>query len=239
MSLTVFKEHLGLIKGLGFTPITFSDCLNLSASPQEKHIVLSFDDGLLDNYENAVPILNDFGFKATFFVIPGFDNITRWVNPKTSRWSDYKKEGFTLPFPSMQKQHRMELLNLGMEIGSHTLSHPKLNKIPRKQLQTEISGSKHILEDQLGVEVSTFCYPKGRFDNDVLDSVAKAGYIGACTTIPGYYRIGSNKFECGRFLIENSSLFETMLKWSCSPNRCPGILMSAIRPFLRLKNIYL
>jgi len=72
----IFREHLAVIKELDFTPVTFSELISLNPNTDCKPLVLSFDDGLLDNYENVVPILEDFNFKATFVVIPGLDYIT-------------------------------------------------------------------------------------------------------------------------------------------------------------------
>ena len=70
-------------------PITFSQLISGQYHTQRRNAVLTFDDGLIDNYDKAFPILKEFGFRATFFIIARFDKVTRWVNPKTSNWSDY------------------------------------------------------------------------------------------------------------------------------------------------------
>lgn len=233
-----FKAHLSLIDSMGFIPITFADLVSKKLSGDHKYVVLTFDDGLLDNYEIAAPLLEERGYTATFFVIPGFDKITRWVNPKTSQWSDEKRTGFSIPFPSMQPNQRQELLSLGMEIGCHSMTHPKLNKIGVANLNSEIASSKNLLQDQLGHEVKTFCYPKGRYNQAVLNTVIEAGYVGACTTMPGYYRDHTPKFECGRFLVESRKLFEMILRWSSNSHGWTEFVCNALRPPLKLKNIY-
>ena len=238
LSVDTFKEHLTLIKEAGFTPLAVSELIALDVNNCGKYVALTFDDGLLDNYEFAIPILQEFGYKATFFVIPGFDKITRWVNPKTSQWSDVAKPGFTIPFPSMQQQHRRELVNMGMEIGSHSMTHPKLNKIPDTQLHNEIIDSKSMLEDQLGQPVTSFCYPKGRYNDKVLKYVKNAGYECAFTTIPGYYRASTPRYECGRFLVESPTVFKKILDWVSIKHHWSQGLCSAIRPGLKLKNYY-
>ena len=231
-----FRLHLELIRDRGFTPVTFSELLTLPLDAEGDYVVLSFDDGLLDNYENAAPMLDEFGYKATFFVIPGFDDVVRWVNPKTGQWSDSEKSGFTLPFPSMNRQHRRQLHEAGMEIGCHTMNHPKLNEIPLERLADEIRQPKSLLEDQLGSDVRTFCYPKGRYNKAVLEEVATAGYLGACTTMPAYYDWKTQKLECGRFLVEDHRLFGKILEWAAPDHPWTQPLCTALRVPLKLKN---
>jgi peptidoglycan/xylan/chitin deacetylase (PgdA/CDA1 family) len=203
LSIDCFKRHLSLLAEAGFTTLTVSELFALDADDCGKYVALTFDDGLLDNYQNAAPILQEYGCKATFFVIPGFDAITRWVNPKTRQWSDESKPGYSIPFPSMQPHQRHELSDMGMEIGCHSMTHPKLNKIPVDALCHEMIASKKILEDQLGKAVTSFCYPKGRYNRAVLDYVEQAGYQSAFTTMPAYFGSQTARFECGRFLIES------------------------------------
>lgn len=231
-----FRGHLELIKELGFHTITFSELRQTHCSDQKRHVVLTFDDGLLDNYDNALPLLQEYGAKATFFVIPGFDDIIRWVNPKTRQWSDERRAGFSIPFPGMQPHHRRELIRIGMEIGCHSMTHPNLNKIPRSALHYEIVDSKKQLEDELDVEISSFCYPKGRCNLHVKECVKQAGYTGACTTMPGFYRPDGKPLECGRFLIESCALFNKVLRWSSLAHHPSELAFDAIRPFLRIKN---
>lgn len=238
LSADQFSLHLKLLKDAGFATLTVSELVKLDVTDTGKYAVLTFDDGLLDNYEIAAPILEQFGCKATFFVIPGFDQITRWVNPDTSQWSDVSKQGFSIPYPSMQQHHRRELSDIGMEIGCHSMTHPKLNKIATSQLHKEISDSKHVLEDQLGKSVTSFCYPKGRYNKNVLKCVEHSGYQTAFTTMPSYYNLKSRPYECGRFLIESPRMFERVLQWSISQSHWSNALYRTINPVLKMKNQY-
>ncbi len=74
------------------------------------------------------------------------------------------------------------LRSAGFEIGGHSISHPKLPKLNRKQVAHEVRECKQRLEQTLGENVLMFCYPYGRFDNQVVDEVRDAGYRGARTT---------------------------------------------------------
>lgn len=71
------------------------------------------------------------------------------------------------------------LSGAGFEIGAHTISHPILPEISAQQRNREITECKLVLEDVLGSEVTMFCYPKGRFNQDVVRAVQRAGYAGA------------------------------------------------------------
>lgn len=239
LAISQFREHLELMKTLGFSSITFSDLAAGSYDASRRNAVLTFDDGLLDNFENAYPVLQEFGYKATFFIIAGFDKVVRWVNPKTRNWSDTERKGYSIPFPSMQKHHRDELLDYGMEIGSHSFSHRKLNKISANELKAEIFDSKAKLEDQHGREIASFCYPKGRFNRAVLDLVDRAGYRGACTTIPAYFGRNTSRLECGRFLIKTTGLFEKILRLAVTESTIFDKLLMTVTPALKIKNAYL
>jgi peptidoglycan/xylan/chitin deacetylase (PgdA/CDA1 family) len=206
-----FKRHLDALEKQSFKTIRFCDLLMKRYDPNEKNVVLTFDDGLLDNYRNVLPLLATYGFTATFFIIPGFFNITRWVNPRTRHWSDTKKKGFTIPFSNMNASHLKELIKMNMEIGCHSYTHPSLTKITPNLYEYQIIESKHKLEDELGVPIYTFCYPKGRYNKNILKVVQKAGYLGATTTIPGYFNPDKSLFKCNRFLVENPFFFESVL----------------------------
>ncbi|HHF7367996.1 TPA: polysaccharide deacetylase family protein [Legionella bozemanae] len=212
LALQHFIAHLDALKAQSYTTITLADLFKENYDPAKQNAVLTFDDGLLDNYENALPLLNRYGFVATFFVVPGFDEMIRWVHPGKRKWSNVQKKGYTISFKNMQKNHRKALLDSGMEIGSHSFSHPKLHQIDPKKLGYEISDSKKYLEDELGIAIETFCYPYGGYNAAVVETVKYAGYLGATTTWPGYYNSGKSLYKANRFLIENPIFFNEVLK---------------------------
>ena len=75
-----------------------------------------------------------------------------------------------------------EWLAAGHEIGSHTLKHPWLTRLPAREAREEIVASKKKLEDLFGLTVEHFCYPYGDWNETVRDMVIEAGYQSACTT---------------------------------------------------------
>jgi peptidoglycan/xylan/chitin deacetylase (PgdA/CDA1 family) len=89
------------------------------------------------------------------------------------------------PAPLMDAAQVREWLARGHEIGSHTLTHPWLTRLPPAQAREEIAASKKKLEDCFGRAVEHFCYPYGDWNASVREWVAEAGYRTACTTEPG------------------------------------------------------
>lgn len=207
LPLPVFAQHLELLARRGFRAIPLGELLREPA-PRERTAVLTFDDGLLDNHTHALPLLREFGFRATFFVVPGHDGLVRRVDPRTGRWSDVPLPGYTVEHPVMGPAERRDLVRHGMEIGSHSLTHRRLTAV--RDLRAEIRGSRERLEAEIGRPVETFCYPNGRFDLRVLREVRDAGYRGACCTVPGWFGRWP-RFLIRRFLVERPDVFEALL----------------------------
>ena len=83
-----------------------------------------------------------------------------------------------------------EWMAMGMAVGSHTRTHPRLTRLPRARMREEIVASKAALEDGLGVPVDHFCYPYGDYDEACVDAVREAGYATAVTIDRGRVRRG-------------------------------------------------
>src|SRR5579872_413932 len=78
--------------------------------------------------------------------------------------------------PVLGRTEMMELLAMGMEIGSHTMTHRILTELPVDEIDRELRDSRAALEDTLGIEVRSLCYPKGRFNRRVMMRAVAAGY---------------------------------------------------------------
>lgn len=100
-----------------------------------------------------------------------------------------------------------EMSDNGILFGSHTLTHPFLTKISRKQVQKEIYISKQIIEQQIGKSVTTFAYPGGDFDPDIEEIVKEAGYSAAVSTVPGYNSVCDDVYALRRNIIQLQSVF--------------------------------
>ncbi len=169
-----FADQLDSIENMGYTTTTFHE-IQQGLIPQ-KPIILTFDDGYSNFYENAFPELKKRQMKAVSYVITGYDS------------SDYLS------------QERMKELDLyGIEIGSHTISHPDLTKISLEKLKLELTNSKSTLEQILGHDVISFCYPAGKQSSGVVSAVREAGYLYATTTKYGLGDFSSENLLLSRY----------------------------------------
>ncbi len=196
---TVFKSMLDecvKLKRIPCKACELGDDLR-SAKINKDSICITFDDGYLDNYEYAFPILNEIGFKATFFIIAGI------VENKIESTSRPIYPDIAL----MTKQQIIELSDNGMEIGSHTWSHCALRNADKKTIYDELERSKKYLEDLIGGEVTSFCFPNGevpiRVSKDELEDIIKRiGYKQALTTRWDCITNVSNTYLLSRQIID-------------------------------------
>ena len=139
------------------------DALYKGAALPPKPIIISVDDGYVDDVTRILPALKRFHMVATFFVITG-----RMTEP-----------GF------LNADQIRELDQAGMDVGDHSTHHVDLRLITPDELRMETSGSRHVLERVLGHPVYFFAYPFGDFNDSVLAAVHAAGYTMAYTTAGG------------------------------------------------------
>jgi peptidoglycan/xylan/chitin deacetylase (PgdA/CDA1 family) len=187
-----FKRQMQYLKKNRYTPITLGDVHkyyseSLTALPQ-KPVVITFDDGYADNYENAFPVLQDFGFPATVFIVTGYVG-------KTSAWEE-DRIGRALPLLGWREI--IEMQKNGISIGSHSVTHRRLSRLDKAEIIREIGVSKQEIEDKLGFSIDHFAYPYGDVSEPADREVQKAGYQTACTTMSGFNGTDQNLFALRR-----------------------------------------
>lgn len=158
----VFESEMKFLKNNGYTTITFSklaEHIATGAVIPDKSVVITFDDGIQNQYENAFPILKKYGDVATFFV---YTKVIHPVNKNFMSWAEV-----------------LDLDKAGMEIGSHSISHAMLTTLSAVKLTEEVSGSKKILEERLGKKVNTLAYPSYMQNDQTRIAVQQAGYFAA------------------------------------------------------------
>jgi peptidoglycan/xylan/chitin deacetylase (PgdA/CDA1 family) len=130
-------------------------------------VSLTFDDGLRCQFEQAVPILHQCGFPATFFLVANQDATQdRWLGHTNDWWKiDWREDDI-----AMLKQ----LVQDGHEIGSHSVTHHPTNMETQPDIETR--ESKRLIEGWVGKNVSSFCYPFYRSHAYLASAVTNAGY---------------------------------------------------------------
>lgn len=128
----------------------------------------SWDDGHITEMK-TVRLLEKYGIRATFYI--PIDYIDK---PDHLTWDSVKG------------------LDRNFEIGGHTVSHPgDLKLLYDDELHAEIYGCKGMMESVLGHEIRSFCYPRGRYNEKVINHVMESGFLNARTTKIGKLRRGS------------------------------------------------
>lgn len=141
-------------------------------------VVITFDDAFVDSGRYAPPILRQHGLTATFFVVAGL----------VGRPGEWLQREVGLRLPLMGWAELRTLQAAGLDIGSHTVSHPRLATLAAADCLAELTRSRAILEDGLSRRVSHLAYPFGSHDDAVVARAAEAGYASACTTLEGRSR---------------------------------------------------
>lgn len=182
-----FEAHLAYLRQAGYETISLGELADAAEGKitlPPKPIILTFDDGYRDNYENAFPILKKYGYKATFFI---------FTQPIDANNVDY------LSWDMVKEMHRA-----GMEFGSHSYRHYDLSGKNVGFLVYEILGSKEAIEQRIGEPVRFFSYPAGRYDDLTIQVLESAHFWGAVTTQWGIRQAYNDRFELERLRIRGS-----------------------------------
>lgn len=145
----------------------------------ERIVIITFDDGYADNYTVAFPILKRYGFVATSFLVLDYVNTNHifwWDEPKIKGSTDQSLYAL-LTWPEIE-----EMARYGIEFGSHTRTHANLTELSPEECWREVSISRNDLINRVGHDIKSFCYPFGYLNEDVVNSVEKAGYDYATLT---------------------------------------------------------
>lgn len=205
-----FEEQMKYLKKKGYETVTFKDLLNNRYKQRfdkdKKWIMLTFDDGYKDNYENAFPILKKYQFKGIIYVLDGIE-YNKWDvdNPGNP------EKRFTL----MNQEELLEMQNYGIEFGGHTSTHPRLADLSIENVKSEIINSKSNIEKIIGRELLSFAYPYGSLNEEVKKIPQEAGYKFAVATDSGSIVFSDDLFEIRRIgIFPTNNLFNFKRKVS-------------------------
>jgi peptidoglycan/xylan/chitin deacetylase (PgdA/CDA1 family) len=153
-----------------------------------KPIVLTFDDGYRGIATVAAPIMSQFGYVGTAYVI-------------TDRIAESRKTAPTwLTWPQLRI-----LEQRGWDIGSHTVSHTEIPHMSADAAMKTLRQSRFALERHLGHPVQWFCYPAGSVNAAAVELVRKAGYVLATTTKEGDTLSAADPLQLERIRVSNST----------------------------------
>ncbi len=162
----IFDEQVKYLLDNGYTPITMDDLvqyLQTGKTLPNRPVMITFDDGWENQYVYAFPILQKYKTPAVFYVYARAIGVKHFLT-----WNQLKVMAVA-----------------GMEIASHTYSHPELPKVTNViAMSREIYTSKKVIEDNMGRKIKDFAYPFGEYNDHVID-VVKGGYQSARTVHSG------------------------------------------------------
>lgn len=188
----LFDAQLERLQAAGWTTITLAslvDDLAAGRRPARHTFVITIDDGHVDGYVEALPILQRHGMVATYFVIAGRIGRKGYLDAAQVR-------ALTID---------------GMEIGDHSMSHVNLIKKSESELTTEVAGAATVLARISGIYPVTFAYPFGDFSPRVADAVASAGLRMAVTTRTGTAETADIRYEIPRLRVGPGTLPSALL----------------------------
>lgn len=197
-----FAAQMNALADGGYDVLTLGEVMRVvrgERPPAQKTVALTFDDGYRDVLDHVLPVLERFGFRATFFL----------VSDRVGGFNSWDARHGDPPRPLMGWGDAAALAARGMEIGSHSRTHPFLTSLSESEMEQEILGSKETIEDRLGQPVRFFSYPHGLHDARCRRLVARAGYTGACTT-----RFGGNGARTDPFQLNRSEITHDDGAWS-------------------------
>lgn len=189
-----FREQLEYLRDHDYQVVSLEQLRKPATSARdEKKVIITFDDNNLCHHSVSTPILVEFEFRATFFVVSSF--------------IDTRKD-------MLSTSQLVQMKRAGMSIESHSHTHRFLSDLNPADLRSELEMSRRILEDRLQNEVRFVSCPGGRYSRNVLDAALNAGYLGVCTSAPGpndFVR-GQPPQTLDRFLISATTPLETFAK---------------------------
>jgi len=187
----LFRKHLGSLAAAGYQTISLAEVvayMHGDPLPVIKPIAITFDDGYQCLYDYALPALQQYRMTVTVFLSADFLG-------KTNTWEQAIGD---VAEPILSRSQISEMMQAGIEFGSHTCGHVHLPQLSPLQAEREIRVSKERLEQALGQPCRFFAYPYGEYTPLIRDVVQAAGYEGACVTIRVVNRPGDDPFQMGR-----------------------------------------
>lgn len=199
-SLTVhpdaFRRQMRWLRRFGYRGLSMREIMPyVRGEKQGKVVGITFDDGYRNVYQNALPVLRENGFTATnYFVVRQLGGANVWDHEKGIARSEL-----------MSQAELLDWARQGMEVGSHTLDHPRLPELAETDALSQLRNSRDELEQLSGQAVTAFCYPYGAENAQLRDLARVAGYTNATTTATGLAQPSDDPFGLPRVTVARST----------------------------------
>ncbi len=197
ISPAVFRQQMESLKGMGYTGINMTKLVEVllrGGELPERPVVITFDDGDLDVYQNAFPIMQELGLVGTIYIVG-----TR-LNSNDFLSVDQMKE----------------MISAGWDVGCHSMTHIDLT-LNHDALTYEAGTCKGKLENTLTIPINTFAYPFGSMDEFVAQKVVKYGYMAAVGLGTSSEHTWNTLFYLNRLEVQNNydmATFSALLPWT-------------------------
>lgn len=192
-----FRWQMDWIRQKGYGVISLrelTDKISRKEKLPAKTIVLTFDDSFEETYFNVLPVLKEHSFPATVFVATDF--IGR----------EQKNESTGILFQTLRWEQIKEMHSSGLiDFEPHGCSHRELPSISLLEAKSEILNSRKIMEDGLGKKCHFFAYPRGKYNQEIVNILKENNFSAALTVNPGRARNGSDLLKLPRQSIDGST----------------------------------
>ena len=191
VSTQMFEEHLKYFSSNNWKFIKMSELGKYEN--EDKVVAITFDDGYLNNYTEAFPLLKKYNACATLYLV-----IDRHQNDWSVKKNPRHNTGILAKEKKLKDENIIEMLESGVfELGGHTITHPYLLSLSTEEKEAEMIGCKDLLESTFNTKVSSFAYPFGIYDDEDLNIIKNSNYNSAVTTDEGVASLES-RFELKR-----------------------------------------
>ena len=190
-----FEAQLAWLQSRGYESITLTDLVYHLARGwplPDKPVILTFDDGYRDNYTKAFPLLQEYGYTGTFFLVTGPID---FENPDYLTWDMVE-----------------EMVQAGMDFQPHSYRHLDLRGAGKDFLIFEILAPKEAIQARTGETPRFYAYPSGRYDDRTIAVLKSANYWGAVITEQGATHTSDGLFELDRVRIRGTHTLEDFEK---------------------------
>ncbi len=210
VSPRALRNQMKVLRDRGLEGIPFREA---ALGETDRQVGITFDDAYACVIQYALPILTDFGFRATLFPA------VQWEG-RNNLW-DSRLVGRRVRHASWKELEKAAAL--GWEIGSHGLGHRDLTTLGEDDLRNELVQSRQEIEERLDVEVISIAYPFGQTDDRVVRLAAEAGYRFGCLSVPN---AGGDLFRLGRMGVRR---FDTILDFQAKIGGGPLLPFQVIK----------